>query len=240
MEVKVPDIGDFTDVPVINILVSVGDEVSEEDPLIELESDKATMEVPSPASGKVASIAVKEGDKVSEGSVILVLEGADAGAGDAAPSGGGEAAPSGGGGGGGTVEVKVPDIGDFSDVPVIGIMVSVGDTVAEEDPLIELESDKATMEVPSPAAGKIVSIAVSEGDKVSEGSLILTLEGEGGGAAAAPAKSAAPAARHRRRWPPPAARPARAISTARSWCLARVPAATRQPSGPPISARRWC
>lgn len=89
------------------------------------------------------------------------------------------------------MEVKVPDIGDFTDVPVISILVSVGDTVAEEDALIELESDKATMEVPSPAAGKIVSIAVSEGDNVSEGSVILTLEAEGGAAAEAPATAPA-------------------------------------------------
>ena len=74
------------------------------------------------------------------------------------------------------MDVKVPDIGDFSDVPVVSILVSVGDTVAEEDPLIEIESDKATMEVPCPAAGKVTAISVAEGDSVSEGSLILTLE----------------------------------------------------------------
>lgn len=91
-----------------------------------------------------------------------------------------------------TIEVKVPDIGDFDDVPVIGILVSVGDVIAEEDPLVELESDKATMEVPSPAAGKVVEIKVNEGDKVSEGALLLILEGEGAGDAPAPA--AAPAA----------------------------------------------
>ncbi len=90
-----------------------------------------------------------------------------------------------------TIEVNVPDIGDFSDVPVVSILVKIGDTVAREDPLIELESDKATMEVPSPAAGKIASIAVKEGDKVSEGVLILTLEGEA--AAEAPAAAPAPA-----------------------------------------------
>ncbi|NHX27701.1 dihydrolipoyl dehydrogenase, partial [Escherichia coli] len=86
MEVKVPDIGDFSDVPVISILVSVGDTVAAEDPLIELESDKATMEVPSPAAGVVKELKVAEGDKVSEGSVIMVLEGADAGAGADAPA----------------------------------------------------------------------------------------------------------------------------------------------------------
>ena len=92
------------------------------------------------------------------------------------------------------MDIKVPDIGDFSDVPVISILVSVGDTVAAEDPLIELESDKATMEVPSPAAGKVVSIAVSEGDNVSEGALILTLEAADGAAPeAAPAAPPSPA-----------------------------------------------
>ena len=87
------------------------------------------------------------------------------------------------------IEVKVPDIGDFDAVPVIGIMVSVGDVVAEEDPLIELESDKATMEVPSPRAGKVVEIKVSEGDEVGEGALILMLEAEGAGDAPAPAEA---------------------------------------------------
>ena len=99
------------------------------------------------------------------------------------------------------IEVKVPDIGDFSDVPVINILVSAGDTVSEEDPLIELESDKATMEVPSPAAGKVAEIKVKEGDTVSEGSLILLLEGDGASASPAPAAEAAPA-------PAPAAAPA--------------------------------
>ena len=96
------------------------------------------------------------------------------------------------------IEVKVPDIGDFKDVPVISILVAVGDTVAAEDPLIELESDKATMEVPSPVAGKVAAISVKEGDRVSEGVLILTVEADGAAdapAAAAPAATpAAPAA----------------------------------------------
>ena len=118
------------------------------------------------------------------------------------------------------IEVKVPDIGDFSDVPVIGILVSVGDTVAEEDPLIELESDKATMEVPSPAAGKIVEIKVSEGDAVSEGALIMMLEAAGAAAEepvesnSAPAEQSAPAA--------PAAAPAPAVSAEKMGALAPV------------------
>ncbi|MEN8935915.1 MAG: biotin/lipoyl-containing protein, partial [Planktotalea arctica] len=91
-----------------------------------------------------------------------------------------------------TIEVTVPDIGDFTDIPVVTVLVSVGDTVAVEDPIVELESDKATMEVPSSAAGVVKEIKVSEGDNVSKGSLILILEGEG--AAIAPAEAAAPAA----------------------------------------------
>ena len=98
------------------------------------------------------------------------------------------------------IEVKVPDIGDFKDVPVITVFVKPGDTVAKDDPLVELESDKATMEVPSPAAGKVAAVAIKEGDRVSEGTVILTLEGEGAAAApkaeapaAAPAPRAAPA-----------------------------------------------
>ena len=95
--------------------------------------------------------------------------------------------------------MKVPDIGDFKDVPVITVFVKPGDTVAKDDPLVELESDKATMEVPSPAAGKVAAVAIKEGDRVSEGTVILTLEGEGAGAAPkaeapkpAPAPRAAP------------------------------------------------
>jgi len=95
------------------------------------------------------------------------------------------------------MDIKVPDIGDFSDVPVVSILVSVGDTVAEEDPLIELESDKATMEVPSPVAGKVTAITVAEGDTVSEGTPIMVIEGAGAAAQAPKAeaqKEAAPAA----------------------------------------------
>ena len=105
------------------------------------------------------------------------------------------------------IEVKVPDIGDFTDVPVVSVLVSAGDVVAAEDPLIEVESDKATMEVPSPAAGKVVEIKVSEGDAVSEGSLILMLEAEGAAAAEAPAPKAETAA-------PAAAAPAPAVAPA--------------------------
>ena len=203
VEVKVPDIGDFADVPVITVMVGPGDTVAAEDPLIELESDKATMEVPSPAAGKVVELKVSEGDNVSEGTLILTLE-AEGEAAAAAPAVSGAGAPAtsepaGYGSAAGvheTIEVKVPDIGDFSDVPVITVMVTPGDTVAAEDPLIELESDKATMEVPAPAAGTVAEVAVKVGDQVSEGSLILTLStGQAAQLAAAPAAPPAPASR---------------------------------------------
>jgi dihydrolipoamide dehydrogenase len=191
LEVRVPDIGDFADVPIIEVMVSPGDTVAEEEPLITLESDKATMDVPSPAAGTVRELKVSVGDKVSEGTLILTLDGA---ATEAAPAAGAPpaaapaerveepAAPSPAPAGDGAVEVRVPDIGDFADVPIIEVMVSPGDTVAEEDPLITLESDKATMDVPSPAAGTVRDLRVSVGDKVSEGTLILTLQGAGVGA----------------------------------------------------------
>ncbi|MFK7993202.1 MAG: dihydrolipoyl dehydrogenase [Granulosicoccus sp.] len=184
MDIKVPDIGDFSRVPVVSVLVSVGDAVSAEDPLIELESDKATMEVPSPVSGTISRIDVKEGDEVSEGSVIVAIDTSDdVAVGNSSPavSGMGEtssAEPTGYGSAAGVHEVlsvTVPDIGEFTDIPVLSILVSPGDKVAAEDPLIELESDKATMEVPSPAEGVVVDIALNVGDSVSQGSLILTL-----------------------------------------------------------------
>ena len=188
IEVKVPDIGDFKDVPVINVMVKPGDTVSKDDPLLELESDKATMEVPAPEGGTVKEVKVKEGDKVSEGVLILLLESAAAAAASAAPAAAPAPAPA---TGGGTIDVKVPDIGDFKDVPVVSVMVKVGDTIDRDAPLVELESDKATMEVPSPAAGKVAAIKVKEGDKVSEGSVILVLEASGASAPAAAAPEAA-------------------------------------------------
>jgi pyruvate dehydrogenase E2 component (dihydrolipoamide acetyltransferase) len=201
-DIKVPDIGDFKDVPVIEIFVKVGDTVKAEDPLLSLESDKATMDVPAPRGGVVKAIAVKVGDKVSEGSVIMTLDGAGGSDAAAAPA---EAAkpsvsapPSPVSTPAGVAEVRVPDIGDFKDVPVIEVFVKVGDTVKAEDPLISLESDKATMDVPAPLPGVVQSIKVKVGDKVSEGSVILALSTGGGAAAAqataAPATAAAPSA----------------------------------------------
>ena len=220
IEVKVPDIGDFKDVPVIEVFVKPGDTVKAEDSLVTLESDKATMDVPAPAAGTVKDLKVKVGDKVSEGSAILTLESADGGGAKAAPAATASRptnaaaapaaatetkprepaakppTPSAAGGPAGIVPVKVPDIGDFKDVPVIEVFVKPGDAVKPEDPLVTLESDKATMDVPAPSAGTVKELKVKVGDKVSEGSVILTLETAGAAAAggAAGPKTEAPAA----------------------------------------------
>jgi len=198
IDIKVPDIGDFSDVPVIEIFVKPGDTVKAEDPLVSLESDKATMDVPAPRGGVVESIAVKLGDKVSEGSVIMSFKAdgvtqAPAPAEAAKPSV--SAPPSATNAPAGVAEVRVPDIGDFKDVPVIEIFVKVGDTVKAEDPIVSLESDKATMDVPAPLSGVVTAIGVKIGDKVSEGSVILSLAtGDATAATPAAAPSAAAAA----------------------------------------------
>jgi pyruvate dehydrogenase E2 component (dihydrolipoamide acetyltransferase) len=198
-EVKVPDIGDFKDVPIIEVMVKPGDRVKAEDSLITLESEKATMEVPAPAAGTVRELKVKPGDKVSEGTLILLLDsGAAAQASSTpAPKTSVTAPPSPTSAATGVAEVRVPDIGDFKDVPVIEIMVKPGDTVKAEDALITLESDKATMDVPAPLAGAVKDIKVKVGDKVSEGTVIVTLTtgtatGDPVVAAAMDAPSAAP------------------------------------------------
>ena len=206
IEVKVPDIGDYTDVPVIDICVKPGDTVKVDDALVTLESDKATMDVPAPAAGIVKEIKVKLGDKISEGTLVVVLEAAGAAAAatpaptaaPAAPPAPVAAAPAplaAPAAGGGTVEVKVPDIGDYSDVPVIDVCVKVGDTVKVDDALVTLESDKATMDVPSSANGVVKEIKVKLGDKISEGTVVVLIETAAAGAtpAAAPAPAQAAA-----------------------------------------------
>ncbi|TQM05745.1 dihydrolipoamide dehydrogenase [Pseudoxanthomonas sp. 3HH-4] len=202
IEVKVPDIGDYSDVPVIEILVAVGDTVKKDQGLVTLESDKATLEVPSSAAGVVKELKVKLGDTLSEGSVVAVLEAEGAAASAPAPAAPAKPAPAPAApavsapapaapapsGGAGLIEAKVPDIGDYDGVPVIEILVAVGDTVKKDQGLVTLESDKATMEVPSPAAGVIKEIKVKLGDELAEGSLVAIIEGEG--AAVAPVKPA--------------------------------------------------
>jgi dihydrolipoamide dehydrogenase len=183
VEIQVPDIGDFSDVPVIEVHVNSGDVVAVDDPLVTLESDKATMDVPSPTAGTVSELRVGVGDSVSQGSVIMVVE-AEGAAGtppkehvheSAHPEPGEKTGYGSAAGVYDKIEVNVPDIGDFDAVPVIEVHVNVGDTVAVDDPLITLESDKATMDVPSPAAGTVVAVKVKVGDTVSTEHPILDL-----------------------------------------------------------------
>ncbi|MEB2231570.1 dihydrolipoyllysine-residue acetyltransferase [Xanthomonas campestris pv. campestris] len=207
-EALVPDIGDYSDVPVIEVLVSVGDTVSKDQSLVTLESDKATMEVPSSVAGVVKEIKVKVGDSLSQGALVALIEVADAGAETAAapapaaapakaaspaapaPAAKAEPAAPAAASEGGQVEARVPDIGDYSGVPVIEVLVAVGDTVAKDQSLVTLESDKATMEVPSSVAGVIKELKVKVGDSLSQGDLVAIIAASDGGAGAAqsPAK----------------------------------------------------
>src|SRR4029450_3416576 len=162
MEIRIPDIGDFADVPVIEVHVGPGSVVSVEDPLVTLESDKATLDVPSPVAGTIAEVRISVGDRVSEGAVVAVLEGAGRSGTPPKERAHERAHPdppdrAGYGSASGvydTITVAVPDLGDFSNVPVIEVHVGVGDGVTVEQPLITLESDKATMDVPAPESAE--------------------------------------------------------------------------------------
>jgi pyruvate dehydrogenase E2 component (dihydrolipoamide acetyltransferase) len=191
IDIKVPDIGDFKDVPVIEIYVKVGDTVKAEEPLVSLESDKATMDVPAPRGGVVKAILAKIGDTVSEGSVIMQFADDAAASPEETVKPSVSAPPSPVSTPAGRAEVRIPDIGDFKDVPVIEIYVKVGDTVKAEDPLVSLESDKATMDVPAPLSGVVEEIRVKLGDTVNEGSIIMALVTDAGPAAATGATAVA-------------------------------------------------
>jgi pyruvate dehydrogenase E2 component (dihydrolipoamide acetyltransferase) len=223
IEIKVPDIGDYSEVPVIEVFVKVGDTVKLDDSLMTLESDKATMDIPSSAAGVVKEVRVKVGDKVSEGTLVVLLEASGAAAAPAVTSAAAPAAvaapapvaaaavaapapaaaPA---AAAGPINVCVPDIGDFTDIPVIEIFVKVGDSIKVDDPVVSLESDKATMDVPSSAAGVVKEIKVQLGSKVSQGSLLIVVEGSG--AAAAPVAAAAASAASTFVEPPELTRPA--------------------------------
>ncbi|HLV76793.1 MAG TPA: dihydrolipoyllysine-residue acetyltransferase [Marinobacter sp.] len=218
-EIRVPDLGGADEVEIIEIIVSEGDTVEEEDSILTVESDKATVELPAPAAGKITKLTVKVGDKVKEGDVVGMLSGggdavaaqddsvqdepetagpaesqAEAGPAESEP----RAKPK-KTGGSRTEVVKVPSLDGFDDVPVIEINVAEGDSVGEDDPLVTVESDKATMEIPSPYAGKIGKILVSEGDKLSEGADLLEMIIEDDGAGDdEPAAEEAPAQTERR------------------------------------------
>ncbi|GAO70122.1 MULTISPECIES: dihydrolipoyllysine-residue acetyltransferase [Comamonas] len=204
-EIKVPDIGDFSEVGVIEVLVKVGDTIKVEQSLITVESDKASMEIPSSQAGVVKEIKVALGDKVKEGSVVVMLETADAAPAPAAAAPAPVAAPvaaapapvaaapvAAAPAASSTVDIKIPDIGDFKNVAVIEMLVKVGDTVAVEQSLFTVESDKASMEIPSPSAGTITALTIKLGDTVNVGDVVgqMTVQG----AAAAPVQAASPVA----------------------------------------------
>lgn len=210
LEIKVPDIGDFDEVEVIEILVAVGDTIAAEQSLITVESDKASMEIPASEGGVVQAIQVKVGDKIHEGSVMLVIETAgDAAASPQTPAAApapvaaapvatapAASAPQAAAIGASALHtIVVPDIGDFDEVEVIEVLVAVGDTVKAEQSLITVESDKASMEIPASQGGVIRAIKVKVGDKISQGADILEVESTGGATApAAPAPAPVAAA----------------------------------------------
>ena len=181
--VLLPDIGDFTDVEVIELHAAVGDRISLDDPVLTLESDKATMDIPSTVSGVVKNIAVEIGDKVSEGDLLIAVEeakeetletsqNADSTETvlDEAPETTGKALDD------SLLEIKLPNIGDFTDVEIIDLHINTGDVIAVEDPIITLESEKSTMDIPTTTAGVVAGIMVKVGDKVSEGDSLISLE----------------------------------------------------------------
>jgi pyruvate dehydrogenase E2 component (dihydrolipoamide acetyltransferase) len=230
-DITIPDIGDFDEVTVIELLVKPGDTIQADQSLLTVESDKASMEIPSSQAGVVKELKVKLGDKVKQGTVVLVLEAGAATAEPvaapaaeqkqaAAPVQSAQAAtksvapPA---AGGGSVEVRVPDIGDFKDVVVIEVLVKVGDTVKAEQSLVTVESDKASMEIPSSHAGVIKELKVKLADKINVGDVLLVLEAATGAPAAAsatpaPAAAAAPPVAATASAPVPAAAPAPAAA----------------------------
>ena len=166
--VELPDIGDFDEVEIIEILVSKGDDVSKDDSLITLESDKASMEIPSPFSGKVADIKVSIGDKISKGHPILeITMESEESIEDKQEAPSKETQMQ---------TFELPDIGDFDEVEIIEILVSDGDKVEKDDSLLTLESDKASMEIPSPYPGVIIKSYIRVGDMISKGSKLFDIE----------------------------------------------------------------
>ncbi len=187
-EVRVPDLGDFDAVEIVEVHVKAGDQVQVEDPLITLETDKAAMEVPAPAAGRLVEVTVEVGGHVSEGDVIAVLEGAETTVDEppaaTAPETSGESVADSGAAApvavaaasAGPQPVVVPDLGDFDAADITEVHIKVGDVVALEDPLITLETDKAAMDVPSPVAGRVLSVAVAAGGQIGAGGLIGEVE----------------------------------------------------------------
>ncbi len=245
VEIQIPDIGDFDEVSVIEVLVQAGDTIKAEQSLLTVESDKASMEIPSSHAGVLKELRVALGDKVKQGSVIAVIETAATAAPAPAPAQApapapaeqaapapapapaaaapapapAAAAPAPAAAAGKSVPLKVPDIGDFKDVAVTEILVKAGDSVTAEQSLFTVESDKASMEIPSPAAGVIKALTLKVGDKINIGDVVGELEGEG-----APAPAAAPAAAAAVAAAPQAEAPAAAAPRAEAAAPAAAPA----------------
>lgn len=261
-DIKVPDLGDFKDVEVIDVLVKPGDQIDVDTPLLTLETEKATIDVPSTAAGVLSSLALKKGDRVSKGSLIGQVE-AKGGAAPAAaaPAGAKKASgaaeepvstpsiskeqsertagapapskPASNGGVAGGGEVRVPDLGDFKDVEVIDVLVKPGDRVDVDTPLLTLETEKATIDVPSSAAGVVKSLALKKGDRVSKGALIGLLEGGAASASEAPSPSKAAPEKTASVEPAKAATPAPAKKESAPAQAAAAPAAAKAPAGSP-------
>lgn len=207
IQVNVPDIGDFDEVSVIELLVAVGDTVTKDQSIITVESDKASMEIPSSDAGVVKALHVKLGDKVKQGVMVLELEGAAPAAAavpapeapaaaPVAPAASAPAPAASAGTPGGDVQLVIPDIGDFKDVTVIEVLVSPGDAIALEQSLITIESDKASMEIPSSHAGTLKHLSVKVGDVVNIGDVMgqITVAGGIGASVSPPAAANAAAA----------------------------------------------
>ena len=250
IDIQVPDIGDFDEVTVIEVLVKPGDTIKADQSLLTVESDKASMEIPSSAAGVVKSVLVKLGDKVKQGSVVLSLETAEAGVSaaveapkealrqevtapaaiDSVASPATAPAAAAGVSSAGPVEIRVPDIGDFKDVTVIEVLVKVGDVIKVEQSLVTVESDKASMEIPASSAGVLKALMVKLGDTINIGDLLAVLEGtaasvaaSANAAATAPVLAPAPAVAA----PVPAAvAPMAAVATS-------APLAAHEPSAAP-------
>ena len=187
-EIRVPDIGDFKNVEIIEVLVKEGDQINKNDPIITLESDKSSVEVPSPFSGTISELKIKVGDKISQGDLVgfiktegeseskpkpkeKILAETERIIKDAEENLNQESSS-------GIVEIQVPDIGDFKEIEIIEVLIKQGNEIKKGDPIITLESDKSSMEVPSPISGTVKEIKVKVGDKVSKGSIIGTAESQ--------------------------------------------------------------
>ncbi len=242
LDIAVPDIGDFDEVTVIELLVKPGDTIKADQSLLTVESDKASMEIPSSAAGVVKEVKVKLGDKVKHGSIVISLESTDPAAvsalnaavaqvlpGQAAPVSVALAATamaSSTAAASGAIDIHVPDIGDFKDVTVIEVLVKVGDSIKVEQSLVTVESDKASMEIPSSGAGVLKDLKVKLGDKINIGDLLAVLEGAAVTSAAVVTPATAPVA----------AAPAAPAAAPAAVAVATVAAAAHNPTAAPTGA----